>query len=95
MSELPKLRGIHPFVEWAFRRAFAAPRTPLHTLALSMVSHQTLLRGPGPLGVFDLDVKVAAEKRRDLDTLRQTAVIVADMALGIVFKNAAGKLEVR
>lgn len=70
-------------------------REPLRSLALSMVSHQTLLRGPGPLGFWCPDRKAMDEQLRLNDAQRQTAIIVSGMALGLVFKNAKGKLEVR
>jgi hypothetical protein len=79
----------------ALRAACSPPPETLRTLALSMVSHRTLLRGPGPLGIFDMDPKERAEKRRASHELSQTAIIAAGISMGIVFKNSTGMLEVR
>lgn len=95
MTSSPQTYGINPAAARALNFACAAPPAPLRSLALSMVSHQTLLRSPGPLGMFDIDAKCAAKKRQALDELRQIAIIAAGVMLGIVFKNARGELEVR
>lgn len=95
MNELHQTTGISAIGKREMRLACAAPREPLRSLSLAMVSHQTLLRSTGSLGMFDLDPKGAAAKQRAGYQLRQTAIITAGLMLGIVFRNAKGEFEVR
>jgi hypothetical protein len=55
-----------------------------------MVSHATLLRGPGPLGFWSLDQREAQAKTQVNNLQRQNAVIVAGIALGFVVKGPNG-----
>ncbi|WP_315705014.1 MULTISPECIES: hypothetical protein [unclassified Bradyrhizobium] len=61
---------------------------------LSGTAHTTLLRTP-PLRLWSLNPKIEADNRENDAVLRQTAIIVAGIALGLVIQRAEdGCLEV-
>ena len=67
-----------------------APRQPLRALALSMVSHATLLRPPGPLGMWAPTQAERLARQQANHVQRQTAIIVSGLMLGFVVKTANG-----
>ncbi|WP_316172103.1 MULTISPECIES: hypothetical protein [unclassified Bradyrhizobium] len=60
---------------------------------LSGTAHTTLLRMP-PLRLWSLQPKIEAENREKDAVLRQTAIIVAGLAIGLVVQRVDGGLEV-
>lgn len=66
------------------------PQPSLGALALSMVSHQTLLRAPGPLGLWSPDPAVRNQRAIARQELMQTAIIAAGITLGVVRMTAGG-----
>ena len=69
---------------YSLQQACALPRQGLRSIAMSQVSHNTLLRGPGPLGTYDPHPAVALERRQQSAKQSQIAIVKSAAGLGII-----------